>query len=194
MVTKTILERWYDDDKYRKSLSDIGWTEEQIIQYDASALEDHSNVATWQERSRNAKSWTISLNKAGIQGPMNKRSDFIEAKHKCKRLYDEHREITGEGNKPIPPAQQVRQRLGQQFEGLEENDCRLEPRTGWRFYPSAFIFVNALAEKHRLEVSQIEAGIRGKHPPGLDSNFSSLFRDVISLAGNLNSWQSTGEG
>ena len=30
---KTILERWHHDDKYRKSLSDIGWTEEQIIQY-----------------------------------------------------------------------------------------------------------------------------------------------------------------
>ena len=43
--------------------------------------------------------------------------------------------------------------------------------------------------------SQFEAGIRGKHHPGLNSsNFSSLFRDVISLAGNLISWQSTGEG
>ena len=29
---KTFLERWHDDDKCRKSLSDIGWTEEQIIQ------------------------------------------------------------------------------------------------------------------------------------------------------------------
>ena len=34
---KTILERWHDDDKHRNSLSDIGWTEEQITQYDASA-------------------------------------------------------------------------------------------------------------------------------------------------------------
>ena len=31
---KTILERLHDDDKYRKSLSDFGWTEEQLIQYD----------------------------------------------------------------------------------------------------------------------------------------------------------------
>ena len=29
---KTILERWHKDDKYLKSLSDIGWTEEQILQ------------------------------------------------------------------------------------------------------------------------------------------------------------------
>ena len=63
---KTILERWHDDDKYRTSLSDIGRTEEQIIQYDAIALEDHSYVTTWQERSRNDKSWNISLNKEGI--------------------------------------------------------------------------------------------------------------------------------
>ena len=65
---KTILDRWHDDDKYRKSLSDIGWTEEQISQCDAIALEDHSYVATRQEGSRNEKSWNISLNAQGIQG------------------------------------------------------------------------------------------------------------------------------
>ena len=54
---KSILDRWHDDEKYRKSFSDVGWTEEQIIQYDEIALEDHSYVATWQERSRNEKSW-----------------------------------------------------------------------------------------------------------------------------------------
>ena len=73
---KSILERWHDDDKYRKSLSVIGWTEEQIIQYDAIALDDHSNVATWQERGRNGKSWNFSWNAEGIQGPLNQRRDF----------------------------------------------------------------------------------------------------------------------
>ena len=58
---KTILERWYKNDKYRKSLSDIGWTEEQIKQYDAIAFEDHAYVATTEGRSRNEKSWNISL-------------------------------------------------------------------------------------------------------------------------------------
>ena len=76
---KTILDRWHDDDRYRKSLSDIGWTEEKIIQYDAIASEDHSYVTTWQERSRNEKSRNISLNAEGIQGPLNQRSDFKEA-------------------------------------------------------------------------------------------------------------------
>ena len=80
---KNILERWHDDDKYRNSLTGIGWTEEQIIQYDAIALEDQSHVATRQERSRNGKSWKFSLNADGIQGPLNQRSDFVEAKREC---------------------------------------------------------------------------------------------------------------
>ena len=63
---KTILERLHDDGKYRKSLSDIGWTEEQIIQCDAVALEDHSYVATTAERSRNEKSWKFSFNREAI--------------------------------------------------------------------------------------------------------------------------------
>ena len=62
--------------------SDIGCAEELIIQYDQIALQDHSYVTTWQERSQNEKSWTISLNAEGIQAPLNQRSDFKEAKPK----------------------------------------------------------------------------------------------------------------
>ena len=40
----------------------LGWTEEQIIQYDELALEDHSYIATREERTRNEKSWVLSLN------------------------------------------------------------------------------------------------------------------------------------
>ena len=40
-------------------------------------------------------------------------------------------------HKPIPPEQQVRQRLDQQFEGLEEYDFRLESSRGCRYYPSS---------------------------------------------------------
>ena len=49
---KNTLDRWNNDDKYRKSLSDIGWTEERIIQHDEIALEDRSYVATQQEARR----------------------------------------------------------------------------------------------------------------------------------------------
>ena len=54
---KTILERWHKDDEYRKSLSEIWWTEEQIAQYDELTLEDHSCIATREETTRNVESW-----------------------------------------------------------------------------------------------------------------------------------------
>ena len=92
-----------NDVRNRKSLSDIGWTEERVLQYEEIAVEDHSYVATRQERSRNETSWKLSLNAEGIQGPMNQRSDFKEAKQTCKRLYHEFSTITGSGNEPIPP-------------------------------------------------------------------------------------------
>ena len=34
----------------------------------------------------------------------------------------------------IPRSQQIRQRKGQQFEGNEEYDYVVAPKTGWRFY------------------------------------------------------------
>ena len=134
---RNILDRWNNDDKYRKSSSDFWWTGEPIIQYDEIALGDHSYVATKAERSRNEKSWKLSLNAEGKQGPLNQRSEFKEAKQACKRLYYKYTAITGKGNKPIPPGQQVRQRLDQQFEGLEECEYGLKASTGWRFYPSS---------------------------------------------------------
>ena len=48
---KTILERWHKDYQYRKTLSEIRWTDKQIIQYDELALEDHSHTATKEERT-----------------------------------------------------------------------------------------------------------------------------------------------
>ena len=86
---KTILERWHKDHQYRKSLSVLVWTEEQIIQYDEFALEDHSYVATTEERTRNEKHWVPSLNKEGVQGLLKQRPDFVEAKREMKRLHDE---------------------------------------------------------------------------------------------------------
>ena len=112
----------------------LGWTEEQIKQYDALALEDQSYVATPEERSRYHNSWKIPLNREGIQGPIRQRPDFIEAKQKFIRPSDEHVERTGAGNSRIHPAQQIRQLSDQQFEGLDEYSYTVDPRTGWRFY------------------------------------------------------------
>ena len=83
---KTVEERWYTDDQHRKSLPDIGWIEEQIMQYDELALEDHSYIATTEERTRNEKNWVLKLNK-GVQGPLNQRLDFVEANREIKILH-----------------------------------------------------------------------------------------------------------
>ena len=49
----SILARWHSDYKYRDSLTRIGWTEQDIMPYDRTALENHSYVATKAERIRN---------------------------------------------------------------------------------------------------------------------------------------------
>ena len=65
---------------------DIGWNEEGVMKFDKIALEDNSYTATREERSRNESSWKLLLNAEGVQGPLNQRSDFKEAKQTCKRL------------------------------------------------------------------------------------------------------------
>ena len=82
----SILERWHKDDQYRKSLSEIGWTEEQIIEYDKIALEDHSYVATKPETIQSTKHWVLRL----LNNHLNQRPDFAQAKRECKRIHDEH--------------------------------------------------------------------------------------------------------
>ena len=176
---RTILERWHKDDKYRKSLSVVGWIEEQIIQYDELALEDHSYFATREERTRNENSRVLKLNKEGVQGQMNQGPDFVEAKREMKRLHDEHVKETSEGNTPIHLGQRPKQLRNQQFEGPEVYDCQIDAQTGWRTYPSQsqgnlsrnpthsssstqlktaasniFVFIKSMGTARRLEVEQ----------------------------------------
>ena len=61
---------------------------------------------------------TLFLNK-GVEGKIRQRPDFREAKHAYRRLYKEHVESTGQGNKSIHPAQQRRQNSQQQFDEHE---------------------------------------------------------------------------
>ena len=133
---QTILERKYRDEKYQKSWSDEGWTEEQVRQCDALALEDLSYEATPAERGRWQKNSHIVLNKEGAQRPIRQRPDFCEAKHAYRQRYKEHVESTGQGNKSIHPAQQTRQKSRQQFEGSEDYACTVHRPTGWRNYHS----------------------------------------------------------
>ena len=92
---ETILERSHTDADFQKSLSDEGWTEKKIEEYDALALEDQSYGATPQERGRWQRNWQIVLNREGVHGPIRHRPDFREAKRAYCRLYKEHVESTG---------------------------------------------------------------------------------------------------
>ena len=138
---KSMLERLHKDEQYRmtnthpflrdgvmttNTESRCQWTEEQMIEYDKSALEDHSDVATRSERIQNTKHWVLRLNQDGAQPPLNQR-------HECKRLHDEYVTRTQQKYFTIPRDQQVRQRRGQPFEGIDEYDHRIDPRTGGRF-------------------------------------------------------------
>ena len=60
---ETILERWQTDTDYQKSLSDEGWTEENIRQCGALALEDHSYEAAPAQRGRWQRNWKLFLTK-----------------------------------------------------------------------------------------------------------------------------------
>ena len=53
-----------------------------------------------------------------------------------KIMHDEHVKKTHQEIRPIPRDQQSRQRRGQAFEGIDEHDYRVGPRTGWRFKSS----------------------------------------------------------
>ena len=63
----SILARWLSDDRYRKSLSDIGWIEKDIMLFDRIALDNLSYVATKAERSRHSEHWILKLNQDGPQ-------------------------------------------------------------------------------------------------------------------------------
>ena len=97
--------------------------------YDRIAVEKHIFVATRAERIQDSKHWILTRNAEGLQQPLNQRPDFAQAKRECKRLHDEHLARTQEEKRTIPRSQQVRQRKGQQFEGIEEYDCAVDPRT-----------------------------------------------------------------
>ena len=120
----------------KESLSDEGWTEEKIKEYDALALEDHSHEATPARRGRRQRNWKIILNK-GVEGKMRQRSDFREVKHAYRQLYKEHAdEGTVEGAKSIHLAKQTRQNSQQQFDEHEVCVYTVHPRTGWKYYTS----------------------------------------------------------
>ena len=133
----SILARWLRDERYRKSLSDNGWNESDIMLLDRIALKNQIYVATRAERIRHSEHWILKLHQDGPQQPLNQRPDFAHAKRECKILHDESLARTQQEYRTILRSQQVRQRKEQAFEGIEEYDYAVGPRTGWRFYKPA---------------------------------------------------------
>ena len=87
-----------------------------------------------QREFQNSKRWILTANSEGrTQQSLDQRPAFAQAKRECKRLHDEHLTRTQQEYRPIPRSQQVRQRKEQQFEGSEEFDYVVDPKTGWRF-------------------------------------------------------------
>ena len=112
-----------------------GWQEHHIMLYDRIALEKLIYTATRAERIQNSKHWILTANaEGGTQLSLNQRPDFAQAKRECKRLHDEHLARTQQDHRDTRRSQQIRQRKGQQFEGNEEYDNAVDPKTGWRFY------------------------------------------------------------
>ena len=109
-----------------------------IMLYDRIALEKHFYKARRAERIQNSKHWILTINEDGPQQPLNQRPqqplnqrpDFAQAKRESKRLHVEHLARTKEEYTTIPR----RQRKGQPFEGIEEYDYAVDPKTEWRFY------------------------------------------------------------
>ena len=99
----------------------IGWKEKDTMLYDRIALEKQIHVATRAENIQNSKHWILTLNAEGPQQPLNQRPDIAQANRECKDY------------RTIPRSQQVRQRKEQLFEGTEEFDYAVDPKTDWRF-------------------------------------------------------------
>ena len=86
------------------------------------------------ERIRNSEHLIPKLHQDGAQQPLHQRPDFAHAERECKRLHDECMTKTQQENKTIPGSPQVRQRKKQAFEGIDEFDFSVDPRTSWRIF------------------------------------------------------------
>ena len=136
------------------------------------AVEDHSYVATKQERGRNEKSWKLSLNAESIQGPLNQK----EAKQTCKILYHKYTSIQSlemETNQSLLDNNKSGNGL---INGLKASkntitDLNLVQDGDSILPPGRRIHLCHEIGNRAATGSQLGAGIRGKHHPGLNSNF-----------------------
>ena len=134
------------------------------IEHDKIALEDHSYVEAKPEKNQNTTHWVLGLNQDSAQQPPKQRPDFAQTKRECKWMHEKHVDKTRQEYRPILRDQQSRQRRGQAFEGIDEHDYWVDPRTGWRFFNSESQETRRLRPRQQigiLTVGRREVGILG---------------------------------
>ena len=107
------------------------WDEELCTRLDRVAREDHSYIATWDERRGYEKNWKLGLSTQGPVGPMKSASDFSEA---VQKICEIRREAGQKIDVAILPCLQVRQRSEQSFH--KSDTWTVDPRTGWIWWSS----------------------------------------------------------
>ena len=90
----SIHDRYIRDKTFRKSMIEVGRSEQIIKEMDKLASEDHTYKATKEE--------------IDLYQPLNQRPDFAQAERECKRLHDEHLARTQQEYRDIPRSQKNR--------------------------------------------------------------------------------------
>ena len=174
---KTILERWFWDERYRMNLLELGRIEAQIGQHDALASEDHSYEATLEERGRCKKAWRISLNKDGIQGPIRQRPDFREAQRTSPQQYKEQSFL------------QIKQDIMVNFLKVSRNTTTqliLELDGDFTLQPDQQVRLHPRTGSSTAIGSRIKVGILDGLQPGLNSEIFKSRSPLAKFAqGNL---------
>ena len=155
----SIIARWLNDYKYRNSLSDIGWNEQDIMLFDRIALKNYSFVATRAERIRNSEHWILKLNQDGAQQPLNQRPYFAQAKRECKRSHDENvaRTQAGKKNRSSKPTRKTKERTtvrrNWRIRLYSRSSNRVEVLLPSAVKPVAFV---AIVVVHKLGTQQLD--------------------------------------
>ena len=115
------------------------------------------------------------MNADGPQRPLNQRPELARAIKECKRLQYAHLARTQQSYRPIHRSQQVRQRKEQQFEGGEDFDNVVDPKTGWRSYKESLgnLPTASSSSSHWDQTHQKTSNWDSKHssrPDGLVKN------------------------
>ena len=137
-IYQSILDRFQTCPIYRVTARD--WMGRSLLRtLTKLSNEDHTYVCIAEEHQRRECAVQepedhkrLILKSQGQNGPMKQREDYAEPVKIKKRLYKE----SGGARPKIHPSKQVRQRANQPFARSSEGAERVDPKTGWKWYPS----------------------------------------------------------